>query len=199
MKLKLAIVALVVTPLLVVGLASLQAAKGKKAKGDSEVVAQVGDKTITLEELDKVAKAKNFKAFQQLHAARQEALDEMIGDILLEKEAKARGISKDELVKKEIEGKITQVTDEQVAAWYNGNKGKVGNRTLEQIAPQIKQFLEGQGSVNARGTFLDTLKKGTTVQVLLSPPRQEVKLAANDPRIGPNSAPIVIVEYSDFQ
>jgi hypothetical protein len=198
MKLRLAIVALVVTPLLVAGLASLEAAKGTGNASDP-VVAKVGNKTITLSELDEVAKKKNFKVFQQLHSARSSALDEMIGDILLEKEAKARGMTKDALVKQEIDAKITPVTDEQVEAWYNANKNRVRNRTLEQVAPQIKQFLAGQGSVNARTAYLDTLKKGTSVQLLLEPPRQAVELAANDPRKGPNSAPIQIVEYSDYQ
>ena len=50
-----------------------------------------------------------------------------------------------------------------------------------------------------RASIIDALKSKTTVAVMLDPPRQKVKMAANSPMRGPADAPIQIVEFSDFQ
>ena len=42
-------------------------------------------------------------------------------------------------------------------------------------------------------------KKGGTVRVLLDPPRQDIAVEASDPVKGLASAPITIMEYSDYQ
>jgi len=34
---------------------------------------------------------------------------------------------------------------------------------------------------------------------MLDPPRQTIELAAHDPAMGPLSAPVTLVEFSDYQ
>jgi len=205
MKLKLGIVALVATPLLIAGVLSLNLAMGKAEAAQpakttaGSVVAKVGERAITLEEVDKKALAANFKIYSDLYSARFGALDELIGDILMEQESKAKGITKDELVKKEITAKIQPVTDADVKTWFDQNQQKMQGRTLEQVAGQIKPFLQRQRDEEARDAYVGSLKKAASVKLMLEPPRQDVKVAASDPAKGPASAPITIVEYSDFQ
>lgn len=205
MKLKLGIVALVATPLLVAGVLSLNLAMGKAEAAQPAkttaggVVAKIGDRAITLEELDKKALAANFKIFSDLYATRRDALEGLIGDILMEQQAKAKGITKDELVKQEITAKIQPVTDADVKAWFDQNQQRMGGKTLDQVAAQIKPYLERQREAEARDTYVGTLKKSAAVQVMLEPPRQDVRVAADDPVKGPASAAVTIVEFSDFQ
>jgi len=206
MKLKLGIVALVATPLLIAGLMSLDLAMGKaeaaqptKTTTAGSVVAKVGERAITLEEVDKKALAANFKIYSDLYSARFEALDQLIGDMLMEQEAKAKGVTKDELVKREITGKIQPVTDADVKTWFDQNQQRMQGRTLEQVAGQIKPYLQKQRDTDARDAYVETLKKAAAVKLMLEPPRQDVKVAATDPGKGPASAPVTIVEFSDFQ
>jgi len=49
-----------------------------------------------------------------------------------------------------------------------------------------------------RATYLDTLKGKTAVKTMLEPPRQKVS-SANSASKGSSSAPIEIIEFSDFQ
>ena len=47
---------------------------------------------------------------------------------------------------------------------------------------------------------MDELRtKAGDLRVMLEPPRVEVTLADSDPSRGPATAPVTIVEYSDYQ
>lgn len=50
-----------------------------------------------------------------------------------------------------------------------------------------------------RAQYIDTLKAKTTVTVMLDPPRQKVEMVASSPSRGPASAPVEVVDFSDFQ
>ena len=75
-------------------------AQPAKRLSPGDVVATVGSASITLAELDDKAlqqQAGNFgslKLSQALYEARRGALDEMVGDVLLDQEAKTRGIDR---------------------------------------------------------------------------------------------------------
>ena len=165
----------------------------------SEIAGQVGDKKFTMEQVDAKAKASNASVYQALYDARRQTLDTMIENQLLEMEAAARKISVEDLVKQEIDAKITPVTPEDAATWYNENKARVGGRSLESIQTQIIQFLTMQRNTEVRDDYFDSLKKKSAVKIALEPPRVDIVLAANDPYKGPKDAPVTIVEYSDFQ
>jgi hypothetical protein len=179
-------------------MAATTVAMAAKGAGGS-IAARVGTKSITLEEVDKQAMAVDLKAYQGLYDTRKRVLDGMVADILLEQEAKARGISKDQLIKTEITDKTKPVSDEDIQKWYDANKARVRNQPLESLKPRIREFLEQQASAEAHNAFIDKLKQKTKVRLTLEPPRIEVKLAANDPTMGPAKAPVVMVEFSDFQ
>lgn len=169
------------------------------AEAGGEIAGQVGDKKFTMDEVDAKARAANATVYQQLYDARRKALNVMIENQMLEVEAAARKVTVAELVIKEIDEKVTPVTQEEVTAWFNENKARVGGRTLESIQGQIEQFLNMERGSEVRSAFFDTLKQKIAVKIALEPPRVEIVLAANDPYKGPKDAPVTIVEYSDFQ
>ena len=182
-----------------IALTAILLAASLPALATGEIAGQVGDKKFTLEEVDAKAKASNAAVYQQLYDARRQTLNAMIENHLLENEAAARKISVEELVKQEIDAKIKPVTPEDAEKWYNENKSRVGNRTLESIQAQIVQFLTAQRNNETRSSYFDALKKKSAVKIALEPPRVDIVLAANDPYKGPKDAPVTIVEYSDFQ
>jgi hypothetical protein len=164
-----------------------------------KVAATVDGKVISLADVDNEGMAANLKAYQGLFDVRKQALDTIIGDMLMEKEAKARGISKDRLVKAEITDKIQPVTDADIEAWYKQNQGRLRGQPLEQLKPRIRSFLAQERDKQARDSFVDTLKQKAKVKISLEPPRVPVKVSAKDPSKGPAEAPVQIVEFSDFQ
>jgi hypothetical protein len=165
----------------------------------SGTAATVSGQTITLDEVDDKARSENIRPYQALYSARRATLEAMIGDRLLEKEAASRGISKEELVDQEITQKAEPVTDESVRVFFEQNKARMGGRPLEQIEPQIRNFLGNQSQGQARNSYLGELKSKADVRILLDAPRVPVQVAANDPVKGPDGAPVTIIEFGDFQ
>ena len=171
---------------------------------DEEVVARVGDHDITLEELDQAWGESDNVSYvrlqQQLYDTRRRALDIVIGDYLLEIEAKARGITKSELLGQELPSRLTPVTDAEVESVYSRVRDQVPGATPEEKRERLRHMLEQQRPTQALRAFVDELRMASdAVQILLEPPRQSIQTAANDPVRGAADAPVVLVEFSDFQ
>ena len=187
--------------LLVLALACTEAPT-TKAEGPSaapEIVAVVAGTPITMQEVDQKFLANDMKLAQQLYDARRQALDQIIVERLLAKEAAAQNLTIDQLIQQEVTKSVPEVSDADVEKFYNQNKGRMGSRTLEQMSPQIRQYLQNQSRADATGTFYQQLKEKAGVKISLEPPRITVAVAMTDPRLGPPEAKITIVEFSDFQ
>lgn len=177
--------------------------------GGAGVVAEVMGEQITQTQLEEKAAAQLQQVDAQLQQCQKQAeqnryqvlegnLAQLIEEKMLDAEAAARGITREELVAAEIDAKVAAVTDAEVDTWYAENQARIGNRPKEQIAPQIKQFLAQTRQQEARTAYLGTLEAKYKARVLLEPPRTEV--AATGPaKGGPENAPITIVEFSDFE
>lgn len=179
-------------------------AQPMRQQSAGDVVATVGGTTITLGEVDGRALAEpaaNFGGLslaQALYEARREVLDQMIGNRLIEADARARGADRGALVQQEITAKVTTPSDEDVAAWYRANQQRVQGATLEQVAAPIRSLLLEERTAAAREAYVTRLKAATPVTVTLDPPRLAVSDAGRPAR-GPSNAPIQIVEFSDFE
>ena len=172
-------------------------AKMDAKAGSSEVLAVVNGKPVTEADVRKSA-ADQFKAVEreyqkQVHDLLEASLDQAIQDRLLEAEAAARGVAKEALL---AEIKPAAVTDAEVDAFYEQNKAQIP-RPKDQVAAQIKSYLEQQGQQKARGEFFSKLEEKYKVEIKMEPARVEV--AATGPAKGPANAPVTIVEFSDFQ
>jgi protein-disulfide isomerase len=168
----------------------------------SDVVATVGSTTITMAEVDDKALEQptqgGVKLSLALYDARRAALDDLIATRLMDDAAKAQGMDRSALIEKEITSKVQTVTDFDVNAWYDANKARVQGAPLEQVRQPIRQYLTQERMQVVRADYLEKLKQKTAVRVLLEPPRQKVA-AANSPSKGSASAPIEMIEFSDFQ
>jgi protein-disulfide isomerase len=180
------------------------AAQSPRPQAPSDVVATVGSASITLSDVDERALRQTAGDFgsvtlaQALFDARRAALDEIVGNELLDREAKARGVDRATLIKDEIDAKVSAPTDVDVAAWYQANPSRVQGSPLDQVAGPIKALLLEERTQAARQQYLDGLKARTAVTIRLEPPR--VKVAdAGRPSRGPARAPVEIIEFSDFQ
>lgn len=167
--------------------------------GNENVAAVVEGEAITMQELDDVALGSDMKLAQQLYDARQAALNELIMQRLLADEAKAAGVTVDQLVTQRIAASAPPITDAQVEAFYNANKSRMGGRSLEQISGQIRNYLASQQQSQARDTLLKQLKSEADVKVVLDAPRVNISVGPDEPSIGPADAEVTIVEYSDLE
>jgi protein-disulfide isomerase len=169
------------------------------------VVAEIGGRKVTLQELD--AKWEEFDAAerarvtQMLYQNRRNMLEQLVGDILIENAAKAANQSVDEFVAQDAAKRQTPVSEAEIAQFYELNKDRAQGRTIDQLREQIRLYLEDQRKGQARAQLVEDLKAKTSggVKVLLEPPRYTVAVKEHDPVRGEASAPVTLVEFSDYQ
>lgn len=169
---------------------------------DAKAAAKIGQRTITIGDLDAHIKNELFEqasengAPAKLYELRSEAIERMIDDELVESEAKTRGMTKDALLQAEA-AKAKPVEDADVQAFYDQIKARIGDTKLEAVAPQIRARIEQQRHAEAQQAFMTGLREKADVKVELEPPR--ITVAADGPSRGPATAPVTIVEFSDYQ
>jgi protein-disulfide isomerase len=186
---------LVVPILALLGLAS-QSCGSLPGFGKKDVAAEIGAKKITVEEIDAQIKPELTRIEGERYEARKKQLDQMIDEALIEQKAKSLGISKDDLIKREVTDKAKLPTDDDIKATYEKFKGQLG--AFETVAPRIKDMLGTQAITARRAEFVNELRKDAKVSVKLAPPRLAVDTAEGHAE-GPADAPIKFVEFSDYQ
>jgi protein-disulfide isomerase len=172
--------------------------------GASDPAARIGDRTITIAELDqawlKNDPAQHAQATLALYDGRRAALDAFVADILIDQAAKARGVTAAKYVEDELAKRTKLPTDGDIANFYIENRGQMQGRPLEEMSALIRPYLTNQRAAAARAELVADLRKaGPAVRVLFDAPRQQVAVGPLDPMDGPASAPITLVEFSDFQ
>ena len=175
------------------------------AQADSATeVARVGDVVVTLGEVDAAWNENDagsqLRMLQQLYDTRRRVLDFVIGNHLIDREATQRGLSRDELLAQELPSRTLPITDEEVELVFERNREALGGRTLEDVRSEIQAAIERQRPTQALQQFMTELRGGADdILLSLDPPRQRVEVLPDDPAKGPVDAPVVLVEFSDFQ
>lgn len=180
------------------------AACSSSAQRDSEVVARIGDRAVTLQEIDDRWRAANpaqhAEVEQTTYDARRRVLEELVAESLLGDAARASGVSVDAFETAEIQRRVRPVTSDEIAAFYDANRSQMDGRPLDEMAHPIRTYLEEQRLADARHTLLAELERaGPPVHVTLDPPRRLVDVRPSDPALGDASAPVTLVEFSDYE
>ena len=176
---------------------SAKAGDKKPASGASQVLAVVDGKPITEADVH----AKSAEQFAQLerdyetnkHQLLEAQLEQLIQDRLLDAEAAAKKVSKEQIL---ADLKPPEVSDADIDKFYEENKAQIP-RPKDQVAGQIKQYLQQKGQAEAKQKYFEGLEARYKVEKKMEPMRTQV--ADNGPARGPASAPVTIVEFSDFQ
>jgi len=169
----------------------------------ADIVATVGETKITLGDVDAVAMKQtadqfgNLRLQQAVYAARRSAIENLVAQRLTDAAASAEHIEPAKLFEREVVGKVATPTDAEVTAWYLANQERVQGATLEQARGAIRKYLVDERTEAARVAYVERLKAKTAVKVLLEQPREVVK--GEGPTLGPATAPIELVEFSDFE
>jgi protein-disulfide isomerase len=183
---------------------TLLACSSAPAQSPSDVAARVGDRSVTVKELDErwraVDPADSIETIQKLYDGRRSALESIVADMLLAEAAKGRGLSPEAYVQSEISRRAKPVTDADVAAFYQSNIEQMQGRPLAMMGPAITRYLTEQQESAARSALINELRKtGPAVRLMMDAPRFEVDLEDSDPSLGDKKARVTLIEFSDFQ
>jgi protein-disulfide isomerase len=171
-------------------------------EGGGTAAAQLNGETIPLSDVDAWIKEQLFAEKSDgrdptaLYLLRLKALDSIIHQRLLEKEAAPLAISTEELIRQETERRVT-IGDEELLAFYEENKERMGEVSFEEMKPRIQSYLQRQRGMTAAQEYVEELRSQAAVEVPLDTERIEVE--ARGPSLGPDEAPVTIIEFSDYR
>ncbi len=171
----------------------------------TDAAARVGDRTITLADVDRewqrTDPAGHLSVSRQLYEARRKALTEMVNAELLSREAAARGLSVDALLKEELPKRTIALPDNAVTSLYQSMGDRTRGAGIDQLRPALREWLARKVEPDlAKMAYLEELTKvATRVETRLDAPRVTVEHHADDPALGAEGAAVEMVLFGDFQ
>ena len=171
----------------------------------AERAAQVGDRVITMAEVDREWQRTDPAGYialsRQLYEMRRRIADTMTADELLAREAAARGLTVAALVAEEVPKRVITTPDAAVRSLYEGLGDRARGTTLEQMRPALRAWLQRVTEPElAKMTYVEELMKvSTRAENFLVAPRVVVERTAQDAALGSATAPVELVALGDFQ
>jgi protein-disulfide isomerase len=164
-------------------------------QNDASVVAEIGGRKVTADELAEKEAGKLLQAKYKYYIAERDALELYIEDQLLELQAKKEGVTLDELYKRHVAINVPEPTEDQLRFYYEGVQT---DETYESARSHIIDTVHQLRTKKARDAYLAQLRAQYGVVVELSQPSAHVEVA-NAPRLGSENAPVQIVEFADYE
>jgi protein-disulfide isomerase len=164
------------------------------------VFANLNGRDITSADIEDSLRPLIFDAQEQIYALRKNQLELKINDILIEQEAQKRKLTTASVLEQEVTAKLKPVTEEDALKFYEQNKARITGE-YAQVKSQIIEYLQQVERRDKEMQYAGQLRKAATVEIHLREPEPPVYKIATDgqPVIGNPSAPVTIVEFTDFE
>src|SRR5262249_25926082 len=173
------------------------AARLASAQDSQKPLATVAGQPIYEQDLMSLAGPALLDLHKQEYKLKSEALHRAICKKLVDMEAEKRGLSSEELLKREVDSKVAEPSDDEAKGYYLAVRSQT-TLPFEQVKSQVKQLLTSSEIQQARERYADSLRDKMEVAILLRPP--VVQVSYDSARVkGEPDAPITIVEFADFQ
>jgi len=164
-------------------------------EANSAAVAEVSGHKLTRADLEQKQAAKLLEARYQYYLTEREAVNRLIEDQLLEMRASREHLTVEQLLERDVTSQIKDPTEDQLQVFYEGLQTKEPFAVVrEKIVATLRQLRLAK----AGAAYLQTLRDAADVRIDLAPPQAEVAVD-NAPRRGPQDAPVLIVEFADYE
>ena len=163
-----------------------------------DVVARAGDQVITESELERLAGPSLLQIRQQEYDTKVRILEAELYERLVADAARAEGLTVEDYVAREVDAKVEEPNEAEVQMILQQYRARLPQDDAQARA-QVLAFLSQQQRAMAEQQLRDRLFDAADVQIFLDPPRVEASVTAANPSRGPEDAPIVLIEYTDYQ
>lgn len=161
----------------------------------TDIICFLNGQKITMADLLKDEGGKLLQIQYQAYLAQQKALDDLIENRLLAAEAKRQNITVEALLDREVNQKVKDPAEDQLKIYYDDLNPKESYAELrDKILDRVRQ----RRIAKARADYVGTLRGKADVVVTLAPPVADFSIGGA-PRLGPENAPIRLVEFADYQ
>jgi protein-disulfide isomerase len=132
------------------------------------------------------------------HEIVRETLNGMVTDRLLRMESEASGVTVEELLAREVESQVAEPAEAEIQDVYQANLQQLISVPRTEGLARVRQFLIQESYDLALVVYVERLREDYGVRLELGPYRVDVE-TDGFPSRGPEDAPIVMVEFSDFE
>jgi len=133
-----------------------------------EILGTINGVKITKQDLTPETRARVEELQKQVIEARARELDLQIDSMLLESEAKKRGVSPSQIIKDEVIAKVQAPTETDAQAFYDKNKSSIQGEFKDQKT-NILEFLRYQRQQELAQKLAERLRATAQVKVIAKP------------------------------
>jgi protein-disulfide isomerase len=177
-----------------IALSAAGASAGASVPGGA-VVATVGSYRITEQQVNSRVKAQLASLEIQLYELKKSAVEQIADDYLLQQTAKRNHVSVAAYLKREVDSKIPPPTEPELHKLYDEGQS---HKPYDQVKPSLVEYFRQQQAQRLREKLMAKLRAQRGLKLLLEAPRYDVP-AGDRPALGPDGAPVTIVEFGDFE
>jgi protein-disulfide isomerase len=160
--------ALLITFAVSLPLAAQVADCGCEDKPLPEILGVVNGVKITKQDLSPETQTRVQQLQQEVIEARQRELDLQIDSMLLDAEAKKRGVTASQIIKDDVIAKVQAPTDAEAQAFYDKNKASIQGEFKDE-KNNIIEFLRYQRQQEQAGKLAQQLRAAAQVKILAKP------------------------------
>lgn len=133
-----------------------------------EILGVVNGVKITKQDLNAETRTRVEQLQRQVIEARQRELDLQIDSILLESEAKKRGVTPSQVIKDEVIAKVPQPTEADAQTFYDKNKDKIKTE-FKDAKNNILEYLRYERQQEQAQKLAERLRAASQVKILAKP------------------------------
>ena len=169
---------------------------GIDGQDGNTVVAEIDGTRITLAQFESKRPSALFQARNGFVDAEKRAVEEYIDDLLLERQAQKENITVAQLLERHVNGAIAKDPDDNVLRVYY--EGIDTNEPFEAVRDKIIDHLRQRRIAKAKAAYIQALRGQAKITLHVAAPRIDISLKNTSVR-GPAGAPLVLVEYADYE
>jgi protein-disulfide isomerase len=171
----------------------------------ADVVGTLDGEAITYGDLGKEVPAAEKRALFEycdaVYAARSQALDGRVSELVVKKAALGAGMAVEEWMAAEVRKRVVDPTDAEIQAFYDQRK-RPDAPPLEDVKGQVSMIIGREKNEEAARTVLADLRRAAVFVASLPDvrsPARDVAITAHTASKGKKGAKVNVIEFADFQ
>jgi len=165
----------------------------------SQTAARLGDRLITVQELDDYTQGQVTPLLDQIREIRRAAAEQFVTEELVRAKCQELGLSPEEYVTQELDKRAEDPDEAEVQAYVDENAPEdATDDARKEIADQYRAALVWELRTDAVEELINEILAENDVQFFLKPHRLDIDVTSRPGR-GPADAPVTIVEVADYQ
>ncbi len=160
------------------------------------VIAEIDGTRLTLAQFESRRPSALFQARNTFIEVEKQAIQAYIDDFLVERQAQKENVTVAELLERHVNTTIAKDPDDTaLRVYYEGLDTK---EPFEAVRDKIIEHIREVRLAKAKTAYIQSLRSQAKISLELEPPRIEISLKNASVR-GPADAPLVLVEYADYE